>query len=130
MARIPWLGTAFRGFIVGFWHGGQLYRFATYTGAVVEELRLTHTHVHWRLRGPGPDGRVHRLELVAHRNEEGVDLLHAPDRTAMVQRVLESLTAVVDVRLTVMTAGREQELFVGQGRHAGLEIGGKIEEIL
>ena len=131
MARIPWLGAAFRGYIVGLWLHGQLYRFATYTGAVIEELRLTHTHVHWQLRGPGPDGRPHRLEIVAHRNEEGVDLLHAPDRSAMVQRVLESLTAVVDVRLTMIERdGGEREIFAGQGRHAGLEIGGQIEEIL
>ena len=131
VARIPWLGAAFRGFIAGLWVQGVLYRFATYTGAVVEELRLTHQHVHWRLRGPGPDGRPHRLAIVAQRNDEGVDLLHAPDRSAMVQRVLESLTAVVDVRLSVIQPdGSEEELFAGQGRHAGLEIGGKIEEIL
>ena len=44
---------------------------------------------------------------------------------------LESLTAVVDVRLTALAAdGSEQEIFAGQGRHAGLEIGGEIEEIL
>jgi hypothetical protein len=131
VARIPWLGAAFRGYIVGLWLHGQLYRFATYTGAEIEELRLTHTHVHWRLRGPGPDQRLHRLEIVAHRREEGVDLLHAPDRSAMVQRVLESLTAVVDVRLSVVErSGSEREVFAGQGRHAGLEIGGQIEEIL
>lgn len=131
VARIPWLGSAFRGFIVGFWQQGVLFRFASYTGAVIEELRLTRTRVHWRMRGPGPNGRPHRLELVAHRNEEGVDLLHAPDRSAMVQRVLESLTAVVDVRLSAIEQdGSERELFAGQGRHAGMEIGGKIEEIL
>lgn len=130
VARIPWLGAAFRGFIVGLWLNGKLYRFATYTGAVIEELRLTHTHVYWRLKGPGRDGRPHRLEIAAHRSDEGVDLLHAPDRTAMVQRVLESLTAVIDVRLSVLDSDREREIFTGQGRHAGLEIGGAIEEIL
>ena len=30
---------------------------------------------------------------------------------------IQSLTAVVDVRLTVVTAGEEKELLVGQGRH-------------
>jgi tocopherol cyclase len=77
VARIPWLGAAFRGFIVGLWLNGKHYRFATYTGAVIEELRLTYTHVYWRLKGPGPDGRPHRLEIAAHRSDEGVDLLQA-----------------------------------------------------
>ena len=33
VATIPWMRSAFEGFIVGFWHSGKLYRFATYTGA-------------------------------------------------------------------------------------------------
>ncbi|MCB0022532.1 MAG: hypothetical protein KDD91_05820, partial [Caldilinea sp.] len=38
VARIPWLGTAFRGFIVGLLCDGTLYRFASYTGAVIDRL--------------------------------------------------------------------------------------------
>jgi hypothetical protein len=33
VARIPWLGSYFIGYIVGFQWGDRLYRFATYTGA-------------------------------------------------------------------------------------------------
>ena len=51
VARIPWLGTAFRGFIVGFWWNGRLYRFATYTGAQVERLEVTRITLR-TLRGP------------------------------------------------------------------------------
>jgi hypothetical protein len=133
VARIPWLGSAFRGFIAGFWWHGRLYRFATYTGARIERLEVTRDHVFWTLRGVNRiDGakNEYRLELIAHRDEEGVDLLHAPYRTAMLQRVLESLTAQVDVRLVRLDSGRERTLFTGTGRHAGLEIGGAIEEIL
>ena len=64
----------------------------------------------WTLRGPvtmGGKRQDCRLELIAHRAGEGVDLLHAPYRTAMLQRVLESLTAEVDVRLTRLEDGRE-----------------------
>ncbi|MCB0022531.1 MAG: hypothetical protein KDD91_05815, partial [Caldilinea sp.] len=71
-----------------------------------------------------------RLSLVAHRDEEGVDLLHAPMRTAMLQRVLESLTASVDVTLSVDLDRAPVEVFAGRGRHAGLELGGALEEIL
>ena len=35
-AIIPWLGSTFWGTIVGLWHEGRLYRFATYTGAKME----------------------------------------------------------------------------------------------
>jgi tocopherol cyclase len=128
VAIIPWLRGAFPGFIVGLWHGGRLYRFATYTGAALERLDLEDTHVTWRLSGrTGPDKTLHHLEIVAWRAAGG--LLHSPERVAMLQRVLESLTARVQVRLSTVTGGREQLLFEGTGRHAGLEIVGPIAEI-
>jgi hypothetical protein len=74
-----------------------------------------------------PRGAPHRLEIVAWRAEGG--LLHSPERTAMLQRVLESLTARIDVRLLALAGGQEQIIFEGTGRHAGLEIVGPIQEI-
>jgi hypothetical protein len=128
VAIIPWLRGAFPGFIVGFWSEGQLYKFATYTGAVLERLDLEDTHVTWRLAGTtGPHNTPHRLEIVAWREEGG--LLHSPERVAMLQRVLESLTARLDVRLLAVTGGQKQVIFEGVGHHAGLEIVGPIDEI-
>jgi hypothetical protein len=43
--------------------------------------------------------------------------------------VLESLTARLDVRLVALDREREQVIFEGTGRHAGLEIVGPIDEI-
>lgn len=128
VAIIPWLRGAFPGFIVGLRHGGRLYRFATYTGAAIERLDLADTHVTWQMAGrAGPRNTPHRLEIVAWRAEGG--LLHSPERSAMLQRVLESLTARIDVRLLAVTGGREQVIFEGTGRHAGLEIVGPIHDI-
>jgi tocopherol cyclase len=120
-ARIPWLGTAFPGFIAGLWHRGRLYRFATYTGAALTRLTVSDTLVQMDIQ----DSR-HRLELEAKRSKGG--LLHAPSRAAMIQRLMESLTAEVAVRLLERRTGRE--IFSGTGRHAGLEVGGEIDSIL
>ena len=122
VATIPWLRTAFRGFIVGLWHAGRLYRFATYTGAKIESLRLTDTHAVLRVT----DGR-HALDVKADRPEGG--LLHAPYRTDMLRRVTESLTATVDVRLTALDGGPSHVLFEDTGHFAGLEINGDLQEI-
>ena len=128
VAIIPWLRGAFPGFIVGLRHGGQLYRFATYTGAAIERLDLADTHVTWQMTGrTGPRHTPHRLEIVAWRAEGG--LLHSPERAVMLQRVLESLTARLDVRLLAVTGGQAGVIFEGTGRHAGLEIVGPIHEI-
>ena len=128
VAIIPWLRGAFPGFITGLWCGGELWRFATYTDAALERLDLEDTHVTLHLAGrAGADKMPHRLEIVAWRAEGG--LLHAPERVAMLQRVLESLTARLDVRLLALTGGQERVIFEGTGRHAGLEIVGPINEI-
>lgn len=116
IAWIPWLGTAFRGFIVGLWHGGRLYRFATYTGARTTQLHVTADHVNWTLQDAN-----HTLEMVAERASGGV--LHAPVRTEMSARVLESLTASVQVTLRTATG---QVLFSDTGHHAGLEVSGEL----
>jgi tocopherol cyclase len=120
VATIPWLRTSFRGFIIGLWHAQQLYRFATYTGAQITSLKLTNTHIVLRV-----EDRHHRLEVEAARSEGG--LLHAPYRTDMLQRVTESLTATIALRLTDQSGSG---LFEGVGRHAGLEINGEIQQIL
>ncbi len=138
VATIPWLGTAFRGFIAGLWAGGRLYRFATYTGAKVESLALADDNIAWRMAGPcrcEPGGREQgdntarsRLDVVAKRAEGG--LLHGPFRAAMLERVHESLTAIVEVHLWRLDPAGEQLIFHDTGRWAGLETNGRLEEIL
>lgn len=130
VAMIPWLGSSFRGHIVGFWHEGELYRFATYTGAKSKGLTLTDTHVHWELvgrTGTRKKRSLYRLELDAERASGG--LLKAPYRIGMLERVVESLTATVDVRLIDITKG-ERLVFAGSGRYAGLEVAGDLSRLL
>ena len=89
VANIPWLGSAFRGFIIGFWHEGELQRFATYTGARVEKLAISETHVDWVV-----SDRRHRLEIRAERAEGG--LILGPTKIEMGKRVLETLNARIE----------------------------------
>lgn len=118
IAIIPWRRAAFRGFIVGFWHEGELHRFATYNGAEVEQLAVTDETVTWVLRN-----KTHRLSILAHRGaEEQFGLLKGPDVVEMGKRVAESLTAVIDVQLAQLVGGQERVLFTGNGRYAGLEV--------
>jgi len=117
VAHIPWLGGAFRGFIVGLLRDGILYRFATYTGAIIEKLDIAPDRVIWTLRD-----RLYRLQLTAHR-QPGADL-QGPSRAAMDRRVPETLQATVNVTLTTLAGDRV--LFAETGRNAGLEIVGDL----
>ena len=121
VATVPWLGHSFRGFIVGLWHNRQLYRFTKYNGSKIIRLNLTDTRVILHTIN-----HTHRLEIEAARSEGG--LLHAPYRSDMLQRVTESLTAVITVKLIELQG--ERVVFEGTGRHAGLEINGEIQQIV
>jgi tocopherol cyclase len=123
VAMIPWVGRAFRGFIIGLWHSGELYRFATYTGARIEKLAISDTEVTWVVRD-----RRNRLEMVAHRKQSG--LLRGPSGVDMGVRVPETLQATVAVRLANLAGGEAHALFEGTGRNAGLEVAGDLPRLL
>jgi hypothetical protein len=124
IATIPTpLGTWFRGTIVGLWHRGQLYRFATYTGARLERLELDERTVTWAMRD-----RVHRLELRATRAEGG--LLRGPNTGSMGVRVPETLSAAVEVRLSRRDHGQNAVILEDVGRYAGLEVVGDLDKLV
>jgi hypothetical protein len=120
VAVIPWVRRAFRGFIVGFWLDGELYRFATYNGAKVESLEISDDQVKWVLRN-----RRYRLSLNARRVEGG--LLRGPTRLDMGKRVEETLNASVQVQLKTLQG---RLIFEGTGEHAGLEVIGDLPRLL
>jgi len=119
VAIVPWLRGAFRGVIVGFHHGGRLHRWTTYRRARQTRLEIGDQHVHWTLTGP--DGT---LEIEAERMRGG--LLRAPLRTAMHQRVEETLDASAHVR---HTAPDGTVLLDGVASCAGLEVFGDIDRL-
>jgi tocopherol cyclase len=120
VAVIPWIGNAFRGFIVGLLLDGKLHRFATYSGAHIESLEIFDDHVDWVLRN-----RQSRMSLKAYRVQGG--LLRGPTRLDMGQRVLETLNATVHVRLETLQG---ELLFDEVGAHTGLEVMGDLPRLL
>jgi len=120
VAIIPWVGNAFRGFIAGLWLDGTLHRFATYSGARIENLQIFDDHVDWVLRN-----HQSRLFLKAYRVQGG--LLRGPTRLDMGQRVLETLNATVQVRLETLQG---EVLFDAIGAHTGLEVMGDLPRLL
>ena len=114
VAIIPWLRTAFPGFIIGLWHDEHLYRFATYSGAKIERLDVTEHTIDWVVG----DGR-RRLEMFVNQGPDShFGLLKGPDTVEMGKRVAETLSATVHCRLS--EGGRT--LFEDTGRYAGLEV--------
>lgn len=119
VARIPWITGNFRGFLIGFLHGGTLHRFTTYTGASIESLRLSRTHLHLAVRN-----RTHRLTIEAEKTEGA--LLHAPYEHNMIERVAETMTSTMSVCFERLDGG---VVFEGEGRSACLETQGRLDLI-
>ncbi|TAE48110.1 MAG: hypothetical protein EAZ89_15875 [Bacteroidetes bacterium] len=122
VARIPWLGNAFTGYIAGLWWKGKLLRFTTYTGAKLEHVSINEDTVFYTLR----DSK-YRLEITAHQ-AKGTDL-RSPLQGVMEGRVNESMDARIEMKLFEL--GKTPRLLLeDRGQHAGLEVAGMVEELL
>ncbi|MCX6556225.1 MAG: tocopherol cyclase family protein [Candidatus Aminicenantes bacterium] len=121
IAKIPWLGKHFTGFIFGLYHKQSIHRFATYTGASLRDLAVDENHVTVTIE----DSR-YGLEIVGERSP-GVELV-APKLGEMTTKINESLDAKIEVRF-YRKPGREV-IFAGSGRNAGLEYVGAIDELV
>jgi len=120
VAVIPWMRSAFAGFIVGFWQDGRLHRFATYANSRILQLAVDDQHVRWEMRN-----RTHSLEILATRSEGG--LLLAPTPQGMGRRIAETLSAEIDVRLVNLKTGQPE--FEGKGKYGGLEAVGDMQRL-
>lgn len=115
IARIPFYGRVFPGFIIGLQLDNQLFRFATYLGSTLEKVRL--------------DGNT--VEIIVRSKEAVLEIRGVQGRTTllpaptpgqgMVPRVQESIDALVRVRL-LDAAG--VIIYAGESSHAGMEIEG------
>jgi hypothetical protein len=118
VAHIPWLGSHFVGYIVGFLWEGRLYRFATYTGAKMQ-VELGEREVKLSF-----DDRKNRLEIIAH-PAPGANLI-SPISGKMTGKVNESMQAKLDVQFFVGGVLR----YAGTGVNAGLELAGDLQGLI
>jgi tocopherol cyclase len=115
VAHIPFLGTHFIGYIVGFWFKGKLHRFATYTGAKMK-AQFIDNQVFLSFKD-----NQYQLDIVA--TKAGTGNLISPIQGEMTGKMSESLQAIIRVRF--LERGILQ--FEGDGRNAGLEVAGETD---
>ncbi len=113
IADIPWMGSAFTGFLCVGSLGGRPLREATYTGARLSELALDDGSI-----GLVVSRGASRLEISATRSRGG--LLRAPVKGSLTRRISESVDASIGLRWVV--SGRV--LFEDEAPGAGLELVG------
>jgi tRNA-dihydrouridine synthase len=74
------------------------------------------------------EDRRHALEIRCRRQEGAI--LAAPREGEMTGRIVEAMTATVDVCLSVKTRGSLTSVFADTGRLASLEVAGDIDLLL
>ena len=120
VAKIPWLGSAFVGFIAGVWLHGSLVPFTTYNGTKLIQSKISEKEVQQVM-----ENKNYRLELFAKRDE--ATSLASPIQGFMDGKIQESMTSEIQV---ILNDKRNKKMLINDtGRNASLEVAGKIDEI-
>ncbi|OWY19127.1 hypothetical protein C7N43_30175 [Sphingobacteriales bacterium UPWRP_1] len=123
VAKIPWLGGSFIGFIAGLWLKNKLHVFTTYTGAKLQHVSIQQNTIHYKIA----DAHL-ALELIATQ-APGAEL-KSPVLGLMEGRIKESMQATVTVKLFEKSKQNEKLIFSDTARNAGLEVAGNVQELL
>ncbi len=117
VARIPWIGKTFTGFLGFFLHQGKQYHFATYTGAKITHLNRTNNTV--KLQINAKDFCLAISGKQKKRSDMLAGALKAPVKGQMDRVIHECVDSSIRIRLTNR---REKVIFEGTGSNAGLEM--------
>ncbi len=122
VAKVPWMTGAFVGNIAGLLLGGELHRFATYTGARVRCIETGSNEAHLVLGD-------RREEIEIHVTGSEALILKSPVLGAMEGKDAESLGGTLEVTLRALRGGRATVVFQGTGTQAGVEIMNHRDEL-
>ena len=121
VAKIPFMGTSFVGFIAGLYIDGKIIQFTTYNLTKLKKSFADKNTVEITL-----SNSKHNLNIRAERS--AATSLASPILGFMDGRIEESMTSILHVELKDQRSG--EIIFKGSGRNAGLELAGNLEEIL
>ncbi|MEY2596242.1 MAG: hypothetical protein RI965_1514 [Bacteroidota bacterium] len=120
VAKIPWLGSSFVGFIAGLWWKNKFIRFTTYNRSKLVKAFANLEYVEIEMENP----RYH-LEIIAVR--DAPTALASPILGLMDGRIEETMNATIHIKLSERRSGKI--LYMDKGKHGGLEVAGNVEEL-
>jgi hypothetical protein len=121
VARIPWMGTSFTGFISGLWLGDRLVQFTTYNGTRLRKCFADLEKVEIVLQN-------WRHELLIQVQRDGVTSLASPVNGLMEGRIEESMTSVMSIQL--IQRSTRKVIYEGIGNHTAVEVAGAVSTIM
>lgn len=112
IAKIPWLGSHFTGFLGFLYFDSKFYPFSTYNGAKITNSTLDNGLLNISMKH-----HQHMLNITATINKSGV--LKAPQAGSMDRHIKESIDSELRVQLIDQN---NHEIFSDTGHRAGLEV--------
>jgi hypothetical protein len=120
IAKIPWLGSFFTGFLGFLYLNGIFYPFSTYHKSEITALGLVDEKLTLNFKG-----KRHALKIIATLRNSGI--LMAPKSGLMSRRIKESVDSELEVELLDADGNR---LYMDTASRAGLEVIEGIFEIV
>jgi tocopherol cyclase len=117
VARIPWIGKTFTGFLGFFHYNGQTFTFATYTGAKINGLNCSSNSVSVTIE-------TKEFVIVVFGKNKGTGALKAPVLGEMERVIHESINAEIKLRVS---DHKGNLIFEGMGYNSGLELVGDLD---
>ena len=121
IAKIPFLGMRFNGFLSALWHEGDFYKFATYTRAKVKSLDVNKDNIQIIV-----EDKNYRLDFKVAKKGIGSGLMKAPQEGVMSGHIAESINS--KIKLKLLDKKKDTIIIDDLGVNAGLEI--KDPEVL
>jgi hypothetical protein len=116
VAKIPWLGKFFMGFISFLYHSNRFYLFSTYNGSIITDVKKGDENIEIRV-----ENKKYKLHISTRRKTSSE--LAAPSMGEMTRKIKESINSDVTVKLLNSNG---KTIFENTGYSAGLEITDKI----
>jgi hypothetical protein len=128
LAKIPYLGLKFPGFLCVFTYREKKLVFATYTGAKITHLTISPEQVKIQV-----ENSKFRLKISAKKSDwVGKDnvgaIMRAPKNGQMTSKCIETISAIIDLSLyqknakNPLVSSEMKEIMHDTGKNAGLEI--------
>ncbi len=115
IAKIPFLGRRFNGFLGALWHEDDFYKFATYTRAKLRTLNINPDNIQIVV-----EDKKHLLEIEITKKGSGFGNLKSPSMGVMTGHCPESINSTIKLKLH----NKKTEVLIIDdiGLNAGLEI--------
>lgn len=114
IAKVPFLGMRFNGFLSAIWYEGKFFKFATYTGAKVKSLTINPDNIQIIVE----DKEYRVFFEVAKKGIKSKSLL-APQKGIMSGRIAESINS--EIRLKLINLKKNYTIIDDTGVNAGFE---------